>query len=80
MVFFAVMCGLVQCNRDEYASAGRIVSFFLNAMMIAKNTKPLILYQDTKLVSIHMDLPSSSRSGYLVLYSTCDPNLSKFMT
>lgn len=42
------------------------------------NRKPLILYRDTKLVSIHMDLPSFSRGGYPVLNSTCDPNLSTF--
>ena len=46
--------------------------------VLMSNGKPLILYRDTKLMSIHMDLPSFSRGGYPVLNSTCDPDLSKF--
>lgn len=47
-------------------------------MMIAKYYKPLVLFCNTKVVSLHMALPSLSRRSQPSFNSTCDPVLAKF--
>ena len=47
-------------------------------MMIAKHHKPIVLFRDTKLVSIHMELPSTPCGAQPIISSTCDPILAKF--
>ena len=50
--------------KQEYDSMGRLVSFYPSAMMIAKHYKPMVLFRDTKLVSIHMELASYYSANY----------------
>ena len=75
-------CCAVIANGDrsqrEFDSAGRVVSFYPGAMMFAKYYKPLVLFRDTQLVSLHMGLPSLSRGSQPSFNSTCDPVLAKF--
>ena len=78
--FFSCCAVVAQVDRSqrEFDSAGRVVSFYPGAMMIAKYYKPLVLFRDTKLVSLHMGLPSLSRGSQPSFNSTCDPVLAKF--
>lgn len=64
--------------QNEYDATGRIVNFFPASIMIATNSKPLVLYGDTKLISIHMSLPSASQGPSPSFNSTRDPVLAKF--
>ena len=52
---------------NNYDATGREVSFYPNAMMIAKNPKALVLYRDTKLVSVHINLKNTLRCLNLLL-------------
>ena len=63
---------------SEFDAAGQVVGFYPKAMMLAKNPKPLVLYQDTKLVSLHMDLRLAPRIKSPDFNSSCDPALFKF--
>ena len=63
---------------NNYDATGREVSFYPNAMMIAKNPKALVLYRDTKLVSVHIDLQHVQKTSEPIINSTCDPELAKF--
>ena len=63
---------------SEFDPAGQVVGFYPKAMMLAKNPKPLVLYQDTKLVSLHMELRLAPRIKSPDLNSSCDPALFKF--
>lgn len=82
LIFWFFSCCAVIANGDrsqqEFDSAGRVVSFYPDAMMIAKYYKPLVLFRDTQLVSLHMGLPSLSRGSQPSFNSTCDPVLAKF--
>ena len=63
---------------SDYDETAREVSFYPAAMMLAKNPKALVFYRDTKLVSIHVDLPHIPRRQAPLLNSTCDDNLANF--
>jgi len=57
----------------EYDEAGQKLTFFPDSLMIAMKPRPLIFFNDTKLVSIHTDLHAFPRGGLPTLNTTCDP-------
>lgn len=63
---------------NEYDATGREVSFYPNAMMLATNPKAMVFFRDTKLVSMHLNLPHVQKGDSTVINSTCDPELAKF--
>ena len=63
---------------NEYDATGREVSFYPNAMMLATNPKAMVFFRDTKLVSVHLNLPHVHKGDSTVINSTCDPELAKF--
>ena len=70
---------LVQAgNGNEYDATGREVSFYPNAMMLATNPKAVVFFRDTKLVSVHLNLPHVHKVDSTLINSTCDPGLAEF--
>lgn len=46
--------------------------------MLATNPKAMVFFRDTKLVSVHLNLPHVHKGDSTVINSTCDPELAKF--
>lgn len=63
---------------NEYDATGGEISFYPNAMMLATDPKAMVFYRDTKLVSVHLDLPHIPKGDSTVINSTYDPELAQF--
>ena len=65
-------------NGNEYDATVQEVSFYPNAMMLATNPKALVFFRDTKLMSVHLNLPHVHKVDSTLINSTCDPGLAEF--
>ena len=46
--------------------------------IVEKNSNSMVFFRDTKLVSVHLDLPRVQKGDSMVINSSCDPELSEF--
>ena len=63
---------IVPVCTEEYDETGKKITFFPYSLMIATNPRPLIFFNDTKLVSIHADLQVFPRGTNPAINITCD--------
>lgn len=57
-LFFLLSLTMVPTGSgNEYDATGREVSFYPNPMMLATNPKAMVFFRDTKLVSVHLNVP-----------------------
>ena len=59
-------------------ATGKEVTFYPDSLMLARNPRPLILYGDTTLVSIHVALKPLSLGPAPTLSTTCSPQQKLF--
>ena len=46
--------------------------------IVEKNSNFMVFFRNTKLVSMHLDLPRVQKGDSMVINSSCDPELAEF--
>ncbi|KAL9955895.1 hypothetical protein ACROYT_G037293 [Oculina patagonica] len=64
---------ILPIRTQEYDESGKRITFYPDSLMMATNPRPLIFFNDTKLVSIHTDLKTILRGATPKLNISCDP-------
>ena len=77
-LFFLLLVFLNSVFAQEYDESGKRITFYPDSLMLATNPRPLIFFNDTKLVSIHTELKTLPRRGQPKLNISCDPAQAAF--
>ena len=73
-----VLCGNVPLTTATgFDTTGRGIEFYPKAIMLSTNPTALVFYQDTTVISLHIDLSLASHINPPGLNLSCDPILSK---